>query len=226
MNLQTVQWDSGPCNTFTTTNTTQHQQWAQTEAQEVPPEHEEELLHSEDDGALEQAAQGGCGVSFSGDIQDPPGQGPVQPAVGDPASAGGLDWVTQRGPFQPRTFCDFVTSLGSKAHKPLQGRRPPQAARTDVTVGTSVLHLHMACPLPPHCKDAAPNLGREKHRLERNAAHPAVRCGLVVTASPSSTQFLHCAHPKPSHQLLARPVQPAGDCLHTPQRHTVFVAGN
>jgi len=30
-------------------------------------------------------------VSFSGDIQVPPGQGPVQPAVGDPASAGGLD---------------------------------------------------------------------------------------------------------------------------------------
>ena len=52
---------------------------------------EEELLPSEGDGALEQAAQGGCGVSFSGDIQDPPGQGPVQLAVGDPASAGGLD---------------------------------------------------------------------------------------------------------------------------------------
>jgi len=33
----------------------------------------------------------GEGVSFSGDIQDPPGRGPVQPAVGDPASAGGLD---------------------------------------------------------------------------------------------------------------------------------------
>ena len=66
-------------------------QWAQTEAQEVPSEHEEELLHSEGDGALEQAAQGGCGVSFSGDIQDPPGQGPLQPTVGDPASAGGLD---------------------------------------------------------------------------------------------------------------------------------------
>jgi len=32
-----------------------------------------------------------CGVSFSGDIQDSPGQGPVQPAVGDPALAGGLD---------------------------------------------------------------------------------------------------------------------------------------
>ena len=66
-------------------------QWAQTEAQEVPSEYEEELLSSEGDGALAQAAQGGCGVSFSGDIQDLPGQGPVQPAVGDPASAGGLD---------------------------------------------------------------------------------------------------------------------------------------
>jgi len=66
-------------------------QRAQTEAEEVPAEHEEELLHSEDDGALEQAAQRGCGVSLSGDIQDPPGQGPVQPAIGDPASAGGLD---------------------------------------------------------------------------------------------------------------------------------------
>ena len=31
------------------------------------------------------------GVSFSGDIQDPPGQDPVQPSVGDPALAGGLD---------------------------------------------------------------------------------------------------------------------------------------
>ena len=52
---------------------------------------EEELLHTEGDVALKQAAQGGCGVSFSGDIQDPPGRGPVQPAVGDRAWAGGLD---------------------------------------------------------------------------------------------------------------------------------------
>jgi len=34
---------------------------------EAPPEHEEELLHFESDGALEQVSQGGCGVSFSGD---------------------------------------------------------------------------------------------------------------------------------------------------------------
>ena len=51
-------------------------------------EHKEELLHCKGDAALE---QGGCGFSFSGDIQAPPGHGPVQPAVGDPASAGGLD---------------------------------------------------------------------------------------------------------------------------------------
>ena len=58
-------------------------QWAQTEAQEVPSEHEEELLHCEGDGALEQVAQGGCGFSFSGAIQNPPGWGPVQRAVGE-----------------------------------------------------------------------------------------------------------------------------------------------
>jgi len=66
-------------------------QWAQTEAQEVLSEHEEELLHSEGDRTLELAVQGGRGVSFSGDSQDPPGHGPVQPAVGDPALTEGLD---------------------------------------------------------------------------------------------------------------------------------------
>jgi len=64
---------------------------AQTEAQKAPSEHEEELLYSKGDGALEQAAQRGCGVSFSGDIQNPPGRGPVQPVLGDPALAVRLD---------------------------------------------------------------------------------------------------------------------------------------
>ena len=75
--------------------------WQYLSSDQFLSEHEEELLHSEGDGALTQAAQGGCGVSFSGDIPDPPGQGPVQPTVGDPASPGGLDKMTHRGPFQP-----------------------------------------------------------------------------------------------------------------------------
>ena len=66
-------------------------QRAQTEAKEALAEPKEELLPSEGDGALAQAAQGGCGVSFSGDIQDQPGHDAVQPALGDPAWAGG--WV-------------------------------------------------------------------------------------------------------------------------------------
>ena len=61
-------------------------QRAQTEAEEVPAEHEEDDLPSEGDGALEQG-QRGCRVSFSGDIQNPP----VQSLLGDSALAGGLD---------------------------------------------------------------------------------------------------------------------------------------
>jgi len=49
---------------------------------EVLHQYVKELLHSEGHRALEQAAQGGCGFSLSGDIQDPPGCLPVQPAVG------------------------------------------------------------------------------------------------------------------------------------------------
>ena len=64
-------------------------QWAQTEAQEVPSEHKEIILYFEDDRALAQAAQRGCGISYSGNVENPPGGVPVQPAVGDPALTGG-----------------------------------------------------------------------------------------------------------------------------------------
>jgi len=57
------------------------------------PEHP---FRSEGDGALAQAAQGGWGVSFSGDIPDLPGRGAVQPALGDPAWAGGWAGGPQR----------------------------------------------------------------------------------------------------------------------------------
>ena len=87
-------------------------QRAETEAQEVPSEHEEELLPCEGDGALEQAAQGGCGVSFSGDIQDLPGQGPVQPTVGDPALAVGARLNDPQRSLPVRNilwFCDYLS---------------------------------------------------------------------------------------------------------------------
>ena len=64
-------------------------QQAQTRTQEVPSEYEEKLIRLKGDRAREQAAQRGCGVS-SGDIQNPPGCDPVQPALGDPALAGGV----------------------------------------------------------------------------------------------------------------------------------------
>ena len=58
--------------------------------------------------ALERAAQGGRGFSFSGDTQNPPGHSPVQPAQSEPVLAGRLDSLIHRGPFQPLSFCDSV----------------------------------------------------------------------------------------------------------------------
>ena len=39
-------------------------QWAQTEMEEVPAEHQEAFMCCAGDGTLEQATQKGCGVSF------------------------------------------------------------------------------------------------------------------------------------------------------------------
>jgi len=39
--------------------------------------YEKKLLYGKDNRTLEQAAQEGCGVSLSGDIQNPPGCIPV-----------------------------------------------------------------------------------------------------------------------------------------------------
>ena len=60
----------------------------------MPHQYVKELLHSKGDGALEQAAQGGCGFSFSGDVQDPLGCLPMQPAAGGLLCRGvGLDGI-------------------------------------------------------------------------------------------------------------------------------------
>ena len=51
-------------------------------------------------------------VSLSLDIiQDPPGDGPVQPALGDAALAGGLDQMNPRCPFQHLRFCDSMIMI-------------------------------------------------------------------------------------------------------------------
>jgi len=45
-------------------------------------------------------------MSFKTSIQTLPGHRPVQPALGDPALAGGLDYMISRCPFQPLPFCE------------------------------------------------------------------------------------------------------------------------
>ena len=50
----------------------------------------ENLLHGEDKRTLKQVAQRCCGVSFSGDIQNPPGCVSGVTNLGVPALAGGI----------------------------------------------------------------------------------------------------------------------------------------
>jgi len=115
-------------------------------------------------------------LTESGHIQDPPGQGPLQPALGDPASAGGLDWLTHRGPFQPQPFCDSVILSRSRPEPPRRVRKPTQL-------------------LPA----ADRRCGGRGHRSARGAARPGSglhRCasGTTLTRSPS----LATAHRRPS----------------------------
>ena len=66
---------------------------AQTQAQEVPSEHQEMLFFTVRVTTLTWVAQGGCGVSLPGDIQKLMGHSPGWLALGGPAWAGevGLD---------------------------------------------------------------------------------------------------------------------------------------
>ena len=63
-------------------------QQAQSETH-ILAEYDKTFLDSEHDRELEQVVQRGCGVSFSGDIQNLPGRDPVQCVLGDPAWQGG-----------------------------------------------------------------------------------------------------------------------------------------
>lgn len=73
--------------------------WADIDAQEVPPGHEEEL-YCADDHAVEQISQRGCGVSLPGDTQELPGHNPVSCALRLPCLRR-LDHMSHCGPQVP-----------------------------------------------------------------------------------------------------------------------------
>ena len=75
-------------------------QWAQTEAQEVPSEHQGTLSYCQGDRVLAWVAQSGGGVCILGDTQRPSGHGPGQLGLGGPTWAGGSDKMTSTGPCQ------------------------------------------------------------------------------------------------------------------------------
>ena len=80
--------------------------------------------------------------SFSGDIQTPPGRGAVQPALGDPAWAGGWAGGPTEVPSNPchagiLGFCDSWATmvLPRRAHRGHRRKREAQAPRSSTPGG-------------------------------------------------------------------------------------------
>lgn len=84
------------------------QQWTETDAHEVPSEHEEKLLYCSVDWALGEVAQTGCEVSPTGDIQE-------QSGCNSCAMCSQMCLSMEAGPddhcgaFRPCPFCFSVT---------------------------------------------------------------------------------------------------------------------
>ena len=79
-------------------------QWTQTGTQKVPSKSKKEL-YCEGDRALKQTAHRDCVISFSGDIQNLPGCFNLSHSW-EAASAGELNQLISRSPFQPQHFSD------------------------------------------------------------------------------------------------------------------------
>lgn len=90
--------------------------WETGEEEFYNTKHEEEFLYIEGGRELEQAVQGGDGVSLSGGIKHPAGWVSVLPALDGPALAVGLDWIS-KGPFQLWGFCDSVIQWAQKTYQ-------------------------------------------------------------------------------------------------------------
>lgn len=85
--------------------------------------------------------------SLSGDVSNPPGHIAVQPAAGDAAVTGGLDWVISRRSFHPRQFSDSVIAqpLGNdQGHfQPDLVPQSPVQANIECSQGWDIHHLYL-----------------------------------------------------------------------------------